>query len=308
VIVDRDKKHLEEHFQHCYPSLRGLCCEMHFEDCDIPNKDFFDLLKSEKYGEMDYIVIALNSNEANKRVALDIQLYYQRNNLTLPHIAVSEKNGGLHEKHQTGDTFIFGCRDEIYKDSVIIRDEHNNRAKAVHEMYRKLFGGKPWHELDWFLQESNRASADFIPAMLYLAKNPDKDPDRLGFSDEEAMKLDKLTTNPAHIEILAKTEHLRWNAFHTAMGYQSITIEKMRERYEMYDTNRCEFARRCSVKKLQVCLASWEALDGITTAYRDLALRTGNAKEQKRDFKNNDLEIVENIPKFLREGKTQGDN
>jgi len=168
-------------------------------------------------------------------------------------------------------------------------------AKAVHEVYG---GEPPWHELDWFTQESNRAAADFIPAMLMLAH----------ITEEDAMNTGTLTKDQTLAEILAQTEKLRWNAFHAVMGYHSISIKEMQRRFEIYDGERnfrkhLDFSRRDSKARLHVCLASWDELDEISEAYRELARRAGDPKEEKRNFKDNDRDIVGSIPQFLKVAK-----
>jgi hypothetical protein len=225
-------------------------------------------------------------------------LEYERKNATLPFIAVFEKNGGLHKKKQGDKIFTFGCKEGIYKESVIIREKNNRMAKAVH----KVYGGKTqWYELDWFLQESNRAAADFIPAMLKLAK----------LEENDVLSKDVLTEDGETAEILAQTEHLRWNAFHAAMGYHPISIDEMRQRYGTYIGERnsrdhLNFCRRDTKVRLHVCLASWDELDAINEAYRELAHIAGNNKEQKRNFKDNDRDIIKSMPKFLQAVKSDG--
>jgi len=282
TIVDREKEHLEEHFRHYYPSL-DICCEIEFLSYDVRDKEFFEQLKGCK--DIDYIVVALNSNDDNKQVALDIRLHYKREGLPLPIIAVSEKNEGIHKVQHDYEIFTFGCKEEIYKESVVIREETNHMAKAVNETYKTLYGGKPWHELDWFTQESNRAAADFIPAMLTLA----------GTTAEKAESEGWLTGNDAHAGILAQTEHLRWNAFHATMGYRLMNLAEMRLRFQAYCKKEIplSYSRKDPITKLHICLAPWDELDKISEEYNNT---TGEA----RDFKKNDYDIIENIPKVLR--------
>jgi len=292
IVIDRDITHLREHFLHYYPSLE-LCCEIEFMDYDVREKCFFELLKN--CDKLDYVIIALNTNEENKLAALDVRLHYKRKGVKyFPFIAVSEKNEGIHQiKHDDG-IFTFGCRDEIYKNSAIINDELNQMAKAVNETYK----GKCWYELDWFTQESNRAAADFIPAMLKISN----------LSTEEAENKDKLTKDAALAENLAINEHLRWMAFHVINGYRPISIDDIYLRFNEYNGERntrehLDYCRRDIKNKLHVCLAHWDELDAISKAYNNLAHRAGNTDEEKRDFKDNDRSIIENIPIFLKEKK-----
>jgi hypothetical protein len=289
IIVDRDIEHLREHFLHRYPSLK-LCCETEFMPFDVRDADFYKLLNESRH--LDYIVVSLNDDILSKQTALDIRLHYERKNSDIPFIAVSEKSGSLSQAaKQDEKLFVFGCQEDIYKESMIIREKTDRMAKAVNEVYK----GHQWHELDWFFQESNRAAADFIPAVLKLAK----------LNEKEAIEKDALTDDSSLAEILSQTEHLRWNAFHAAMGYSPITIEEMNRRYKKYsgNGNRLDYARRDTKACLHVCLVHWDELDKVSEAYRELERLEG--KEPKRDFKVDDRNIIINIPKFLRTAKSK---
>jgi hypothetical protein len=309
IIIDKDIDNLKDCFEHRYPGLK-LCCKIEPQNINVQQNDFFALLDKEE--NLDYIVAALHSDGMNKQIALDIKHHYERKGVkALPFIAVAElngslyekkqgvavlkKNGSLHETKQKEKIFVFGSRDEVYKESVIIRPKTDSMAREVNRVYRSLYGGQLWHELEWFKQESNRASADFIPAMLKLASiERDKVP------EEGPLVKD----NDPLAEILAQTEHLRWNAFHAAMGYRPISIKEMNRRFDEYQgdgDDRLEFARRDSKARLQVCLVHWDELDKVSEAYRELERRDG--KKPKKDFKENDHDIIRNIPTILKAAK-----
>jgi len=294
IVIDREMDHLEEHFMHYYPYVKPNCCEIEFMCFDVWDKDFYQLLK-ENY-DLSYVVLALGSDDENKQMAIDIRLHYERNNYgVLPNIAVLEKQYGKHETLKDSKLFTFGCRESLYTEAIIVREALDAMAKAVNKAYVEMYGGKPWHELDWFTQESNRAAADFIPAMLKLAKT----------DVERAVANETLSEDAELIENLAETEHLRWNAFHAVMGYNKIIIEEMSRRFETYSGERnsrahLDFCRRDTKARLHSCLVSWDELYNVSEAYRALASKAGNEKEHKRNFKDNDRDIVKNIPKFLR--------
>ena len=285
IIVDKNIDDLRDSFFHRYPGLK-LCCKFKFKRFDVQCEKFYRLLEKTDY--LDYVVVALDSDEANKQAAHDMRLHYVRKDIdTLPFIAVSEKNGALHVAKIEEKMFTFGCSEEIYKEAVIIRKVDDMMAKAVNDTYKAIYGGQSWHELDWVLQESNRAAADFIPAMLYFS----------GISEAQAMTDGIIAKKDSALaETLSQTEHLRWNAFHAAMGYRRISIEEMRHRFEK--SKSLEFARRDAKARLQACLATWDELDAISEAYRELERLAG--KKPKRDFKDNDRDIIEYIPKFLK--------
>jgi len=297
IIVDRDMDNVRSCFLHRYPGLKPeleLCCDIKYKKFEVQSGEFFTLL--EEADNLDYIVIALQSDEINKQTALDIQMHYERKGIgDLPVIAVLEKKGVYRKGEQDKKIFIFGCREDIYKESVIIRAEADRMAKAVNDVYREMYGGQPWHELDWFLQESNRAAADFIPAMLKLAK----------YEENDTTEKNALTSDSSLAEILAQTEHLRWNAFHAAMGFYPVDLEEMRQRFEKYGGEKnsrehLDFCRRDSTAWRHACLVPWDELDKVSEVYRELSLRAGSLKEQKRDFKESDRDIIRNIPLFLK--------
>ena len=290
IVIDKEIDRVRDCFLYRHPAIH-LCCDIEFKEFDVQCDEFYHLLNEIAY--VDYVVISLASDEINKQLALDIRLSFSRKGTpAFPLIAVSEKKGHLHETREGEKIFIFGCREEIYKESVIIRDKTDLMAKAVHEVYG---GDPPWHELEWFYQESNRASADFIPTMLHLAN-----------LTEDEVKDSIILTEETHLaEALSKTEKLRWNAFHAAMGYSPISIEEMRRRFEEYTgagtaRARLDFARRDSKTRLHSCLVSWDELDEVSKAYRELANLVDDEKGQRRDFKEDDRKIIENIPEFLR--------
>jgi len=292
TVIDREMEHVKEHFLHCYPAL-GLCCEIYgnLKCLDVRSEEFFALLNEVQ--DVDYIVVALGDDELNKQVALDIRLYHQRKGAGhLPFIAVYEKNGVVVDENQDDALFTFGCREEIYKNSVIIRKDGDCMAMALNDTYNEMYkSGAPWHQLEWFHQESSRAAADFIPAMLKLAGLEHE-------SAEEIAKKERLTKDRILAEVLAQTEHLRWMAFHAAMGYRPISIDKMQQRFN--ETKNLGFCRRDMKAKQHATLVPWDELDDVSAAYSELAKQIGDTAAEKTDFKEVDRNIVVNIPKFLR--------
>ena len=292
VVLDKKIDDIRDRFMFRHPAL-DLCCDIEFIGVNVHSDKFYNLLND--IDNVSYIVIALDTDESNKQTASDLRMHFERKGTTRhPNIAIIEKSGGRQSEYLSENIFCFGMKEDVYKESVIIREDADIMAKAVNEIYSG--GSQPWYELDWFTQESNRASADFIPAMLRLAK----------LDADEAMEKDTLTEDKELAETLAKTEHLRWNAFHAAMGYDHMSIEEMNQRFENYtgSGDPLPYCRKDPTAKKHICLVAWEDLDDLSEAYRKLARRAGNEREQTRDFKVNDSEIIDNIPKFLRAAKT----
>ena len=295
IIIDKDANRLRDRFLYRHPSL-DLCCQMKFQCFDVPHKSLHEFLN--KTDNLDYVVIALDNGDMNKQAALDIRLHYERAGINIhkmPFIAIADTDGGVQKKKSDENIFKFGSSEDLYRESLIIREEIDKMAIAVNDTYRTQYGGKPWNELDWFDQESSRASADFIPAMLYLT----------GIDKNKAMRRDILTDNIALAEILAHTEHLRWNAFHAAMGWRTMNLEELRRRFELNSGGgKSLYAfRKDPVTRQHICLATWDELDTIKESYHDLSSRVNDPDKQKRDFKELDRQIIRSIPKFLRKAK-----
>jgi len=304
-VMDKDIERLNYCFKNRYPEIEQCCEIIPSANTDIPCKDFYELLNGVE--TIDYIVIALGDDQLNRQIAIDIRREYLYMDRDLPYIAVCERNSLLQNQKTDEKIFSFGCREEIYKYSVILREESDYIAKAVNTVYEKLYGGKSWYELDWIMQESNRASADHIDVMLGLANVSEEDMRRkiAQLEDDEHKDLVTLTDDKELAENLSKTEHLRWNAFHAAMGFRRISIEEMISRFNNYngESNPLDYCRRDTEMRLHVCLASWDDLDKISEAYRELAKKAGIPKNEDFNFKNNDRDIVINIPKFIHAAK-----
>ena len=313
IILDNDAERLISCFRNDVPAL-DISCKIEQAKMTVPCAELNDYLER----DLDYIVIAFKDDNFNRYTARYISNYYKRKNKEkedIPFIAVYEKNGIPHNVKADERIFSFGCREEIYTDSIIVREEFDIKAKAVSGIYSnetdkdKL--DEKWRASDLFTQESNRASASFIDSMLKLAGN---------IKAEDAMELDTLVPDDDKDnlkETLAHTEHLRWNAFHVAMGYDKMSLDTMEKRFYAHkeqglDGNRLDYARKDSEKSQHICIVPWVELNEVSKEYRVLADTAYNdardddefkerySREKQRDFKKTDEDIVVNIPKSLK--------
>ena len=298
IVVDENMKKFKGDFLQKYQGIE-LCCKIDYKELRVPCNDLFDIIDSydiiNQEDKIDYIVIALNNDEVNKQTALALRLYYRRKNTELPFIAIITDPENITSNNFKIDgnneeiIHLFGGRNSIFNQSLLNQDKNNKMAKAINETYNKENPqySEEWDELNWFKQESNRAAADFIPTMLYLANK----------SEEEAMLSDSLTDDENLKETLAHTEHLRWNAFHVAMGWKPISKDEMYAIYKMLQEKnnpKKSLCRKNEKARLHICLAPWDELDDLCQSYNQLTNDGAN-------FRKNDYNIVLNIPKFLKE-------
>jgi hypothetical protein len=323
TILDKEADRLLICYRNDLPAL-DLVCEAEHENMTIPcdglSKHLGCETEHETSGIPDYIVITFQDARLNRYTARYIYNYYRNRGVNkdkMPFIAVYDKNAIAHEVKDGERIFSFGCRDEIFTDAIIIREENDKKAMSIKGLYSELVGEKlkmEWRGADLFEHESNRASAGFIDTMLILAGVTKK--------DTEKDTTTSLTTDKDLIETLAHTEHLRWNAFHVVMGYKCMSIDEMKSRFKEHFEkklagNSLNYARKDTENKYHVCLVSYDGLDKVSKEYIKLAQRAYDEenddmlkekykKQTKRDFKGNDRDIVINIPKILKSAKEKG--
>ena len=135
---------------------------------------------------------------------------------------------------------------------------------------------------------SSRASADFFPAFLRAA----------GVS-REAVLQDGWTLTDEQKKAFGETEHLRWCAFHYAMGYTAMSRDQ-------FEKNAAKWAQcqkegvPCPVKiskdaraRRHACLVPWDELDALSERENELTGRT-------TDYRQMDINNVLAVPKLLQ--------
>lgn len=141
---------------------------------------------------------------------------------------------------------------------------------------------------NYFDRSSNRAAADFIPAILRAA----------GTTVEDVIEKD-WSPDSQLLENLGITEHLRWCAFHHCMGFSTMTEEEFDQRAAIF---REEVARHGSSKfrisknmisRTHACLIPWEELD-------DLSAKENAITGKNVNYKDNDIRNIQIIRHALR--------
>lgn len=150
----------------------------------------------------------------------------------------------------------FGCMEQIYSYDVLINEELDALAKAVHwhyQIYNQT--GKDmelaWKQASLYEKMSSRALAIHIPWKLECAgfqKVPGP------WDDTYERELER---SPALMENLSIGEHLRWNAFLLASGWKTVSPNALPAGQRKDPSNR-----------LHVCLVPWEELKDVGKYYQ----------------------------------------
>lgn len=166
----------------------------------------------------------------------------------------------------------------IYTPELLCSDRIDRTAMVLNQSYcGSGTAEENWAACDYFSRMSSRASADFAPAFLRAAgHDPKTVPD---------------TWSPTGqlLENLAETEHMRWNAFHFAMGFAPMSREEFDDRAAAY---REEVARsgKSAIRigknldgRTHACLVDWDELDELACREAAITGRQVNYKEMDRN-------------------------
>ena len=134
-----------------------------------------------------------------------------------------------------------------------------------------------WRTCTPFSRESCRAAADFIPAYCKMA----------GISPEDAAA-GHWDLSAELLENMARTEHLRWNAFHRSMGWRVMSDEEFDRRAALYLAQKSgrptiRIAKN-DAEKHHACLVSWEELAVLSD--KENAVTGGTVDYQQYDRNN----------------------
>jgi hypothetical protein len=350
ALVDKDMDILKDSFVRRYPEFEK-CCRLEYVKAEVRSAGFYEVIEKleAEHGSgksddtaIDLIMICLNDDRLELMAMGEIADYYRRdiNQSGMRPLLIANLTEGVAvlRKGADGDEdpmdFI-PHNESLYSESTVIRSAIDAQAMAINYRYEDDNNKKDghgnalppetlWNRLNKFKQDSNRAAADFIPAMIALAgvELPGKDPERNAVLKEIAgqdniLDCRKDLSEPERKElqgILADTEHRRWSAFHYASGYSRMSLDEMRNyAYELNAKARSEgkkaediagAVKGCRENKdagKHALLAPTAELDALSKYYNELVEELGKdlGIKSNRDFREDDEKIVSNIPKFL---------
>ena len=208
-----------------------------------------------------YIVVAVDDERTGYEIAHSFQEVLGLQDINLPiYQCVKDKVfsysiGKEREKKSIFDT------------DVLYRGKMDELAIQINHYYcgESESAEKQWQDCDYFSRMSCRASADYLKSLL----------GRLG-ADKRAMEGELL-------ENLAKSEHLRWNAFHFSMGYNRMDEDTIKARAEMFKKDGKTRVMKDAAGKLHACLISWDELDELSELEERLTGKKPDYKEMDRD-------------------------
>lgn len=258
VVIDENIDSKSKIFNEKYPKINKIS-ELRFREFDGTFQSVLNEFKPENNIE-NVLILCFDDDKENLSSALEIlnktpvenfKIFAQNNN--------SKGMNLLFDTEKQTRIKFFGNLDYVCKMELITREKQDTLAKAIHNDYlalqKELAESEstayktPWEALSEDAKNANRAQADHI---IY----------KLATLGKDLKNLKNLQISPEETELLAKTEHERWNA----------------HRY----TNGWDFGeKRDDLQKLHPSLISWEDLpEGEKQKDRDTVLRLGKILEK----------------------------
>ena len=230
---------------------------------------------------LNYVAICTGSEKENAEIAAELTGYLNARNLHPQIVQVSESG----VSRASDDSGVLTSVD-FYTPEILCSTKLDEMAMEINHSYHASEGhtaAEDWLRCDYFSRMSCRAAADYLDAFLFACGT-----DRAGAA-EHGCAPDAQT-----LETLSRTEHLRWCAFHYAMGYRAMSDD-------VFDSRANEYRRQVeqtgssglrigkdTAHKFHACLIPWDALEGLD---EKMYAATG----KRTDYKEMDRENVRMI-------------
>lgn len=232
----------------------------------------------ENAATLRYIVICLDNRDTARDIA--VQMIDRLNTLGHSRNVYTCDSKGVRCYSQHTEECVSHW---LYDSDLICSGELDRYAM---ELNHKYVGGKDakedWKQCAYFDRMSSRASVDYLIPLI------------------RKIKADKETLTQEQRENLAKSEHLRWCAFHYTSGFDAMGRDEFVERINSYleeireaGKSRIKITKDINARK-HVCLVDWDELDEISDLENSL---TGG----KRDYKELDRANIDMIIELIND-------
>ena len=271
--------------------LRTECREL-FSQYDIRfyaedgrSRAFYDYIES-RLGTLKLIAVCTGRDEMDREISDDLMLFLRRRGAENVCV-VRCGHGGVRYQQSVGSPII---RTGIYTPDLLSAERADRAAILLNDVYddSERSPWEKWIACDTFGKMSSRASADFLPAFI-----------RISSSSREKILSGEWEPDEKMLEALGETEHLRWNAFHYAMGYTAMSAEEFEANAAAYRAAAAE-GKAGNVKigrnrsaRTHACLIPWDELDELSARERAV---TGRAV----DYRKTDINNVLALPRLLK--------
>ena len=252
---------------------------------DARSEEFYQYIE-ERIASLKLIAVCTGNEEMNREISDNLMLFLKRRHAE--NICVVRCGAqGVRYQESIGSPILSRS---IYTREFLSARDADRSAILLNAVYddSDRSDWEKWVACDSFSKMSSRASADYMPAFI-----------RASGSTREEIRSGHWQPSSEMLQTLGEMEHLRWNAFHFAMGYRPMSTEEFEENARVWRQCR-EEGVPCSIKiaknseaRTHACLIPWEELDALSA--RENAV-TGRGV----DYKQTDINNVLALPKLLQ--------
>lgn len=329
-IVDIKANEIKEKLNINCPELVNNY-QYNFIEADIYSEKAIKELDSLKEQNINYILVALDTEAKNIEVAVFLRKYFLRqdtiNYVRKPVINLwiendekkiqidTLKHGG---KNNSYDLTSFGSISEMYGKHSIVNSNIEELAKQVHFAYnnkrvtdikatQKIL--EEFYELE-YNKKSSRAVAVHLKYKLYsilkYSYNGNLENDLDNNIDKVLKQYQELAKNQEVIQSLVENEHNRWMAYVRTDGFTKVQKEEV-GKYIMH-TGNCKYF----LAKLHPAIVGNEELENVQEYLKSREyLKEVDGKLQKekylkQNYTDSDVDIINNIEKILKKNIYQG--
>lgn len=252
---------------------------IHFHPCSAHSPEMYEHLKQRGH-TLNYVVVCAGSDKANREIAEDFSMVLHRMGIDRP-IHLCSYNG-ISSRMPDG---TFTKPYKLYQPQVLSSHKLDRMAMVLNHHYQPKDSKtalEHWMECDYFSRMSCRAATDFVPAII-----------RAAGKTAEQVKAGDWTLPEPLLTNLGHMEHLRWEAFHFCMGFDTMSDEEFDSRAAQYRLDRKTRISKNMAGYTHACLIPWDELDALSAKEQAI---TGKAVNYKQE----DIKNVLAIPELLQ--------
>lgn len=297
-VFESDIRECSGHFINCFPAVMSNY-RVEFHSNDGRSQALYAHL-TERLDFVKYIVVCTGNVEADEEIAEQLQEFISRKRRNIPVYRCSTQGVKVTDPDTTKTTVY-----PLYHPDVLATGTLDLMAMAVNQYYNGEYSKgavEDWMGCDYFSRQSNRACADFIPAMLKAAGQEEAAVIQGEIKKNELMKKakeDEKVVNEnwnftdGQLTVLGQMEHARWNAFHFCNGYVTMSDEEFESRAAAHRKEKAETGTgktrisKNTVDRTHACLISWDALNKLDE--KEIAVTGKNPTYQQKDKNNVNL-------------------
>ena len=240
----------------------------------------------EHLATLKMLAVCTGSDATNQEIANDLMLFLKRRRAERICVVRCGKQALRYQESVLSPIAETG----VYTLASLSAERADREAILLNSVYdaSDRSNWEKWVACDSFSKMSSRASADFAPALIKASGATEEEILAGNWQPDEAMR-----------QVLGEMEHLRWCAFHYAMGYLPMGKDR-------WEANAAEFIRcreqdiPCRIRlsknaeeRLHACLIPWDSLD-------ELSARESAVTGRPVDYKQTDINNVLALPQILR--------